>query len=173
LQCTVIVGAISSIFFTLIVFAASFITTYFMETLERPPSSSYHSGWFFGYHFISPFEVGADLLRAAFRILREESEIVDAAFAARRPHVLLTPTGGYVVKTEQGLLLRLLQRFLLGLPLVGAMSLVHILISSHMLAPVQWIARYRASRSNNRRGGNVKDVAALLVLLLLVVGAAR
>jgi len=43
-------------------------------------------------------------------------------------------------------------------------------LSLQMLAPVQFVARYRASRS---RRNNSKDFAALIIVALVVAGAVR
>lgn len=69
-----------------------------------------------------------------------------------------------------GIVRRLIHRFVLGLPIVGASSLVHMLLSMPLIGPVHWLARYRGNR--NRRG-NSRDIAAILVIVLLVAGAAR
>jgi hypothetical protein len=67
--------------------------------------------------------------------------------------------------------MRLIRRFLIGLPLVGAGSIVHMLLSLQMLAPVQFIARYRAGQS--RRNSNTRDIAALIVIALVIAGIIR
>jgi hypothetical protein len=70
-----------------------------------------------------------------------------------------------------GVLKRFIRRFILGLPLVGASSLVQMLLSFGALGPVQWIARYRGSR--NRRNSDSRDIAAIIIISLLLVGAVR
>jgi hypothetical protein len=145
---------------------ASFITTYLMSWFEEP-STDY--GWsFFGFRYVSPFEVATDLISAAFRVLRDGDVagiLGDDFFPRERPVHLRSPT----TRSKPGLFMRLVRRFLLGLPLVGAASLVQLLLSIQLLAPVQWLARYRASRRRN----NNRDVAAILVVVLIILGAVR
>ena len=74
-QPLVVVGAVSSVLFTILVLLSSHITTYFMGALEEPSSYIYS-------YYISPWSVGRDLVRTALRILKEESglELDDDAF---------------------------------------------------------------------------------------------
>lgn len=149
---------------------ASYITTYFMAAFEEPTTSSYYSWSFF---YVSPLEVAQDLVVAALRILQEggidgllddtvpSSKSGSPGRQANRPH---RPP------SNPGFLRRFIKRFLLGLPLVSAGSLVHMLLSVGYLVPVQWLARYRGNR--NRRD-NSRDLAALIVVALLVMGALR
>lgn len=120
--------------------------------------------------FISPFEVAQDLVTAAFRVLRD-GELVgtfeDPIFSRKSTTATKIP----LPSRSPGILKRFIRRFILGLPLVGASSLVQMLLSVGALGPVQWIARYRGSR--NRRNNNSRDIAALIIISLLLVGAAR
>lgn len=162
----VILGGLSGLVFTAIVMLASYITTYFMAAFEEP--SSYYSYSFF---YISPIQVFQDLVTAAFRVLRDGDVagiLDDVSFTS--PTRTSNSTPPTRPKQTPGLIMRFIRRFVLGLPLVGAGSLVHLLLSVQMLAPVQWLARYRGQR--NRRD-NSRDIAALIVIGLLVVGAAR
>ncbi|KAF9455110.1 hypothetical protein P691DRAFT_716330 [Macrolepiota fuliginosa MF-IS2] len=165
----VLVGGLSGFFFTLIVMLASYVTTYFMAAFEEPTTSSYFSSVF----FVSPLEVAQDLVVAALRILKEGSidGLLDDTItptatsgSGRRPGRPLRPP------SNPGFVRRFIKRFLLGLPLVGAGSLVHMLLSVGYLVPVQWLARYRGNR--NRRD-NSRDLAALIVVALLVMGTLR
>lgn len=54
--------------------------------------------------------------------------------------------------------------------MVGAGSLVHMLLSAPLLGPLQWLARQRGSR---RRRDQSRDIAAIIILALIVAGAAR
>ena len=118
------------------------------------------------FFYISPIDVAQDLITAAFRIIRD-GDISDfftepIVRSGQSPLNMATP--------PPGLIKSFIRRFLIGLPLIGAGSIVHMLLSFQMLAPVQFIARYRANR--NRRN-NSKDFAALIIIALVVVGAAR
>ena len=159
----VIVGGLSGLLFTLLVMIASYITTFFISAFETP---SYY------YHplYSSPLEVAQDLVTAAFRVMRD-GDMASILEDNIRPSTKITPKAPLVPKPRPGFIIRFIQRFIIGLPLVGAGSLVHLLLSVQFLAPVQWLARYRGSRS--RRNNGSRDVAALIVVSLLVVGALR
>jgi len=161
---SVIVGGISGLLFTLLVMIASYITTFFISAFEEP--TYYHS------FYSNPFDVAQDLVTAAFRVMKDGALADILGDNIRRPSTtgrapIVPPTP----RPHPGIITRFIQRFIIGLPLVGAGSLVHMLLSVHFLAPVQWLARYRGSR--NRRNNGSRDIAALIVISLLVVGALR
>jgi hypothetical protein len=163
----VVVGTISTLLFTLLVFLSSFITTYFMSAFDDDGQSS---TYFYSSYWISPYEVTQDLVRAALRIIKDESGIIDGsvlstATGSPRPIII----GPEPAPASPGYLRTFLTRILLGLPVVGAGSLVQLLMSMPMLGPVQWLARYRGSR----RRENSRDMAAFVLVILLVVGAIR
>lgn len=134
---TVVVGAISSVLFTLLVLCASFITTYFTNIIENP-GLSYNS--FFYSYYIDPWDVGRDLVRAAIRIIKDEN-----AFGTDDDPFFSQATGSAdsAPAAAPGILKRLLKRFILGLPVVGAGSLVQMMLSLPFLGPLQWLARFR------------------------------
>jgi hypothetical protein len=170
---TVVVGALSSVLFTVLVFLSSFITTYFMNAFEEGSSYGSSGSYFYSYWTL-PYDVGQDLVRAALRILKEESGILDPTFSTRVTNSAhQTPLAAPEEVTRaasSGVLKTFLQRLLLGLPIVSAGSLVHMLLSFPLLGPVHWIARYRGNRA---RRDSTRDVAAVVVVVLLLVGAAR
>lgn len=158
----VIVGGLSGLLFTCIVMVASYITTFFMSAFEN--TTTYNS-----FFYISPIDVAQDLITAAFRIIRD-GDISDF-FTEPIVRSQQSPLNTAPLSTPPpGLIKSFIRRFLIGLPLIGAGSIVHMLLSFQMLAPVQFIARYRANR--NRRN-NSRDFAALIVIVLVVVGALR
>lgn len=159
----VIVGGLSGLLFTLLVMTASYITTFFISAFETP--SYYHP------FYSSPFEVAQDLVTAAFRVMKDGDMASILEDNIRQPSTTNTTRTPLVPKPRPGFIIRFIQRFIIGLPLVGAGSLVHLLLSVQFLAPVQWLARYRGGRS--RRNNGSQDVAALIVISLLVVGALR
>jgi hypothetical protein len=164
----VVVGAVSSIIFTIIVIFSSYITTYFMSVFEEPSWSS--DSYYYSYYFISPWDVGKDLIRAALRILKDQNGFEfdeEALFTQPTAKINMPPV---IARAPPGVLKRFLKRFILGLPIVGAGSLVHMLLSLPFLGPVHWLARYRGNRS---RRGDTRDLAAMVVVVLLLVGAAR
>lgn len=163
--CLVIVGSLSAFLFTLIVMAASFVTTFFMSSFEAPTTT-------YSFFYISPFEVAQDLITAAFRIIRDGdiyNFFTEPVIRSRRGKG--PPTEAPLSQSPPGIIMRLVRRFLIGLPLVGAGSIVHMLLSLQMLAPVQFIARYRAGQS--RRNSNTRDIAALIVIALVIAGIIR
>lgn len=165
-----IIGGLSGLIFTMIVMVASFITTYFVSAFEEP-SHHYYSSLF----YVSPIEIAQDLVRAVFRILQDEdaSDIIDETVFQRTPRSPFPPHVGSLQPmptTPSGIFMRFVRRFVLGLPLVGAGSLVHMLLSVGLLGPVHWLARYRG---RNRRRGNSRDIAAIIIVALIIAGAAR
>jgi len=118
------------------------------------------------YFFVSPIDVAQDLVRAAIRILRDQDVLpidlnVPQSFNASIPSRLPQPTG---------LLGRFIRRFLLGLPMVGVGSLIHMVLTLPFMGPLQWIARWRGNRT--RRGNNT-DLAAAVIVIFIVIGVAR
>ena len=83
--------------------------------------------------------------------------------------VLRQRTRTYQLKQPQGptsILGRFVRRFLLGLPVVGAGSIAHMLLSIPL--PFHWL-RFRTRRT----GRQSKDLMALIILAVVLVGAAR
>jgi hypothetical protein len=158
----VVVGVIASFLFTILVMCSSYLTTYFMSSFDD--HSSYGPSYYF---FISPIDVGQDLIRAALRILRDQ-DAFPIEETARRTR--LTKTNPASLPSPPTFLTRFVRRFIVGLPMIGAGSIVHMLLSLPLLGPVHWIARFRGSRS---RRGNSTDVAAMIIVVLLIVGIAR
>ncbi|KAJ6575032.1 hypothetical protein B0H19DRAFT_1126877 [Mycena capillaripes] len=160
----VVVGAISSILFTILVLLSSFVTTFFMSWFEEPSEESdyyRYNSFSFG---VSPIAIAQDIIRAALRILRDAGGGEDG------------PIFGHNGDTQPGsppskprLLMSFIRRFLLGLPIVGASSIVHMLLSAPLL-PVQFLARYRSS---SQRRESSRDIASLIIIGLILVGAAR
>ncbi|KII93894.1 hypothetical protein PLICRDRAFT_36113 [Plicaturopsis crispa FD-325 SS-3] len=163
----VVIGAVSFSLFTFIVLCSSFITTFFMNAFDTDFEEPSYTTWYSSY-YVSPFSVGHDLVRAAYRILTDQGGIFDEDIISRPSHRAPIPAP---VSSSPGLFRRLFQRFLLGLPVVGAGSVIHLLWTVQTgLLPLQWLARRRGDR---RRGNDNRDVAALVIVALLVVGSAR
>jgi hypothetical protein len=163
---SVVVGTISSILFTFIVFLSSFITTYLMSAFDD--NDSRFSTFIYSSYWINPFDVAQDLVRAALRIMKDEQGILgDLTMAPSSPRRIII--GPEPAPMQRGYIRAFIRRVFLGLPVVGAGSLVQFLMSMPMLGPVQWLARYRGSR----RRENSRDMAALVLVILLIVGALR
>jgi len=178
---SVAIATLSTILFTILVYASSFLATALLSSLDDPSynsssssSSSYSSSTVYittggGYWtWTNPYTVGRDLVRAALRIIQDETGgIFD-------PDVLLSPPtkrSGAEVTSDPSFVGRFVRRFILGLPVVGAASLIHMLFSLPLLGPIQWIARSRGSRG--RGSSSSRDTAAVVIILLLAIGALR
>jgi hypothetical protein len=156
-----------------LVYASSFLTTTFLSSLDDPSYNSYGSSAIYvasggGYWtWTNPYSVGRDLVRAALRIIQDEAgDVFD-------PDALLTSFAPDDAETipKYGIFWRFIRRFILGLPVVGAASLVHMLFSVPLLGPIQWIARSRGNRG--RRSSGSRDTAAVFIIILLAIGALR
>ncbi|KIJ68530.1 hypothetical protein HYDPIDRAFT_125170 [Hydnomerulius pinastri MD-312] len=155
-----VVGILSTFFFTILVFFSSYVTSYFLNSIEdQAPFGT-------NYFFISPVDVGQDLVRAAIHILRDQDILppeLEVPILLEKPIPTRAPQ-------SLGLLNRFVRRFLLGLPMIGVASMVHMVLSLPILGPLQRIARWRGSRS--RRGAN-RDIAAVVIVIFIAIGAVR
>lgn len=150
---------------------ASFITTFFMAAFEEPSYSYYPS-----FIYVSPLNLAHDLITAALRILKDSDTVglFDDGFvpnASRAHGGTSTPLTAPTPHGNPGILKKFIWRFILGLPMVGAGSLVHMLLSMPLLGPLQWLARQRGG--GRRRRDQSRDIAALVIVAVLVVGAVR
>jgi hypothetical protein len=170
----VAIATLSTVLFTVIVYASSFLTTTLLSSLDDPSyynsfgSSTIYVASGGGYWtWTNPYTVGRDLVRAALRIIQDE------AGGVFDPDALLTPLVPDNVETmpSHNIFWRFLRRLVLGLPVVGAASLVQMLFSLPLLGPIQWIARSRGNRG--RRSNGSRDTAAVVIILLLAIGALR
>ncbi|KAI3622206.1 ring finger domain protein [Moniliophthora roreri] len=164
----VIVGGISALIFIIITLLSSYITTYLLSYFQEPTTSSFYfpSGPLF---YVTPLEVIHDLVRAALGIIQDEDEYLDPTIitqGGRNAYPPLRP-----LRREDGFLKRFMTRLIIGLPLVGSVSLIHMLLTLPFIGPVHWIARYRGNRRRNN--SNSRDISALIIVALLVLGAAR
>jgi hypothetical protein len=137
------------VLFSALVLLSSFLTTFFMIPVDEP---SY-------YYQFNLFDLLRDLVRAAFRILQDEGHFFDSPFF------------GEPSRSPPSLFSTFVRRFILGLPVVGAASLVHMLLSLPFFGPLHWLARYRSSR--DRRANSSRDFAAIFIIILIAVGVAR
>lgn len=131
----------------------------FSEDSDEASSYNYYSPY-----YTNPITVFGDLVRAGIRLAEDQSGI------SLNPDLLMR-AARQGEGEPPGALMRFVKRFLLGLPIVGAGSIVQMLFSVGGLGPIQLIARSRARRRNGR--GNATDTAALFLVTLLLIGALR
>ena len=115
----------------------------------------------YSFSIYYPYEVFRNLIKMTIGILADDGIIGETILPHR------TPT--YQLRRPQGppsLLGRFIRRFLLGLPVVGAGSIAHMLLSIPL--PFHWL-RFRTRRT----GRQSKDLMALIVLAVVLAGAAR
>jgi hypothetical protein len=162
----------TSISFTILVLAASFVTTTFTSFLspDEEEAGYHYSPFYSPPYWVNPFSVCIDLIRAALRVLQDASDL-DINLDELLSRSTSSRTGATAQNPPPGLLRSLVRRFLLGLPVVGAGSLVQMLLSFG-LVPVQWLARYRGGR-RNRQNNRGTDTATVLLVALLLIGALR
>jgi len=156
----VVVGFFSSFLFVLLVLFSSYVTSYFLASIEE------QSVFGTTYFFVSPIDVAQDVIRAAIRILRDLDILPPEV---QLPQSLKSSTPIRLPQSS-GSLGRFVRRFLLGLPLVGVGSLIHMILTLPFMGPLQWIARWRGNRT---RRGNDRDLAAAVIIIFIIIGAAR
>ena len=187
---SVAIGTLSTILFTTIVYASSFLATALLSSLDDP---SYNSTYGYGagssiylslgggyWTWTNPYTVGRDLVRAALRIIQDETGgILDPDLLSTSSSSAPGSSSGgggdngadSELTSDPSFLWRFVRRFILGLPVVGAASVIHMLFSLPLLGPIQWIARSRGSRGRGSSGS--RDTAAVVIVLLLAIGALR
>ncbi|KAK7059036.1 hypothetical protein VNI00_001660 [Paramarasmius palmivorus] len=158
----------SALVFILITLLSSYITTYLLSYFQEPTTSTFYfsTGSFF---YVSPLEAIHDLVRAALGIIEDEDEFLDTTVInrGRNAYAPLQP----LRRGDDGFFRRLITRLIIGLPLVGSVSVIHFLLSLGMLGPLQWIARHRGNRRRNN--SDSRDITALIIVAVLVIGAIR
>jgi hypothetical protein len=149
--CLVVLGVATAILFTVLVMISSFLTTLLLRPFDpHTPTEGYSIIW--GYGYGGNFAI--DFVRAMLNVLNDQEAAVSSAGAADHQ--------------PPSILRRFVVRFLVGLPLVSAASLVQ-LFYSPIFAPLQGLARYRGRRRN--RDNN--DFVTLFLIGLVLYGAAR
>ena len=162
---SVIIASLSVFLFTCLAFFASFLVTVFMSDEDYTPRSTV---FFFGWNWVTPDEVAYNLLRIVLRILRDE-DIIDDSRSFNRP----AATSQYQsTSTRQlGPFANFLRRIVIGVPVLGVASLVQLFWSMSFLGPVNLLAR-RVGSGRNRRESS-RDIATLIVLVAIILGALR
>ncbi|CDO75472.1 hypothetical protein BN946_scf184935.g8 [Trametes cinnabarina] len=130
---------------------SSFVATWFM--------GDYEDDYFSWYSLWYPMDIFRGLVRTTIGFF--DDTILDDPAILRR-------AGSYRLKESRGppsLIKRLIRRFLLGLPVVGAGSIAHMLWSIPM-------PFYHLRLRTRRIGRQSKDLMALIVLAVVIAGAA-
>lgn len=124
--------------------------------------------FFFGSYYVSPYGVAKDLLRLAMGILNDED--FDFGLKQGSPH---TPnqSSGPSQSVPPGPIASFFRRVIIGVPVVGVVSLVQMLWTMSMLTPFHFFTRLRG-RGNSRRERS-KDFATIIILIAIVAGALR
>ncbi|TBU34803.1 zf-C3HC4-domain-containing protein [Dichomitus squalens] len=147
----VVIATLSTMLFTIIVLLSSFVTTWFIGNDDDT----------YSFSFYYPYEIFRSLIKMTVGILADDGLVGDTILRQR--------AGTYRTKQPQGppsFLGRILRRFLLGLPVVGAGSIAHMLLSIPL--PFHWL-RFRTRRTARQS----KDLMALIILAVVLAGAAR
>jgi len=158
-----VVAAVSAVIFTLVVYVSSLVTAACLDLFEQGVSED---SYIFSYYFY-PIDTFKDLVSSTLSILNDEFGIIEQPDGLHR-RFQHRPTP--LIAKPDSLVVRLVKKLLLGLPLVGVGSLVHMILSMPVLGPVQWIARYRSSRG---RRGSSRDMTAIIIVGLMLIGALR
>ncbi|EED83964.1 predicted protein [Postia placenta Mad-698-R] len=113
------------------------------------------------YGVYSPVDVIQGLVRATVNTFVDDKLLDDTILSKGPPSSHIRAPG-----KPPGLLKRLVRRFLLGLPVVGAGSIAHMLLSIPL--PFHWV-RLRTIN----RGRDSRDIMALIIVTVVLIGAAR
>lgn len=155
-----VIAVVSTVIFTLIVYISSFVTAACFGLFEQGVSEESST---FSYYFY-PIDTFKALVSSTLSILNDEFGIIEGL-----RHSSQNPPTPLSTKPDT-LIIRLVKKFLLGLPLVGIGSLIQMILSMPILGPVHWIARYRSSRG---RRASTRDMTAIIIIGLMVIGALR
>ena len=150
---TVVIATLSTFLFTILVLLSSFVTTFFVR-------GDVEDGMF-TYTYWYPLEIFRNLVKMTVSILADDNVIDNRVLRHRTQATQIREP-----QAPPGILLRLFRRFMLGLPVVGAGSVAHMLLSIPF--PFHWL-RLRTRRANRES----KDLMALIVLAVVLAGAAR
>ena len=136
-----------------------------MDDLDAPQGPSVSGFYLFGGYYVSPTEFAGNLIRTVLRIIRDEDIILDETLLkSGRPLRTDMPRA-----RPRGFLANFVRRVIIGIPVVGAASLIQFLLSMSMLGPFHFATQLRG---RNRRESS-RDIATILVLIAILYGAYR
>ncbi|KAI0639512.1 zf-C3HC4-domain-containing protein [Trametes polyzona] len=143
----VVVAALTTLLFTALVLLSSFVTTYLIGDSDDD---------------LLIYWYPVDVFRALVRMTIDffDDDLLDNSVLQSRTYRPRQPRG------PPNLLMRLFRRFLLGLPVVGAGSVAHLIWS--FPSPFYWM-RLRPRRVARQS----KDMLVLIILAVVIAGAAR
>ena len=147
------VGTLSGILFTILLFFSSFITTYLVSG-----PSTYSSSWF----FISPWDAFREVIRSSVCGLTSIGCGDDYSFYSPGQRSSFPDP-----QKQPSLLYRFFRRLILGVPTVGAGSLLGMLWN--LPFPITHWLRVRLRRSNR----NASDLTTLIFVGLVIIGALK
>ncbi|KAI0094801.1 zf-C3HC4-domain-containing protein [Irpex rosettiformis] len=148
----IVVGTLSGIVFTVLLFSSSFITTYLISG-----PSNYSSSWF----FISPWDTFREVIRSAVCGLTDMGCDEGFSFVSTQRPRFPDP------QKPPSLLYRFFRRLLLGIPTVGAGSLFGMLWN--LPFPITHWLRVRLRRSSR----SASDFTTLIFVGLVIIGALK
>ena len=159
------IASLSLFFFISLSYAASFVATFladFLDLDEPPRSTVIYVG--VGWDWVNPIEVFYNLMRLVTRVLQDEKILGDDSASS-----FGTSSTQGRMRSPSSLIATFIRRVIIGVPVVGVASLIQLLFSIHLLAPVNMLARYRG---RNRRDSS-RDIAMIIVLGAVLLGILR
>jgi len=159
-----IIACISAFMFTLLTLMSSYVTTYLLAYFQGPSSSSsfYLSS---SYWFYDPTDVIHDIVKAALGILQDEDGVLfDLKSLLSKGSAGASSTTPLQTAVAQGSP-SFLARLVIGLPLLGASSLIQ-MMSFSLISPIRWLAR-------RRRNSESRDTSAIIIAVFICIGCAR
>ncbi|KAF8529414.1 hypothetical protein JB92DRAFT_2860307 [Gautieria morchelliformis] len=166
----VVLGTVSLLFFSAIVFLASFLIVYFVPSLATPSYSLEAKS--FWQVLMTPVSVANRIIHMATRTYDTFNYSWWWGYADEgwEPLPDNTPPTADKLPHEVGILTRLVHRFILGLSAVGSLSFVSWIWQMSLFGPF----RFGLFRGNNRnRRDNAGSFATILVLVFILIGVAR
>ncbi|KLO13979.1 hypothetical protein SCHPADRAFT_851864 [Schizopora paradoxa] len=162
------VGVLATTLFTILVYFASFLATFFLDNLDDTSCSSYGHSFYFGFFGPSPLTIAKDIIKLALRFLQDENLFPEDNLFSRSPGL---DQRTFSPPKERGVISSFFRRVIIGIPVVGAASLVQLLWSVSMLTPFHFFTNLRGRNRRDRRGS--RDFATILVLFAVVMGVLR
>ena len=162
----VIIVTLSVFVFSCLAYVASFLVTLFLDDLD--PDDTLHDGGFlfFGWGWVNPVDVAKNLIKTVLRALQDEDIIaVEDIFNLGSKSA---PSRFIEAPQKLGAIANFLRRILIGIPVLGATSIIQILWSTGFLRPFDLATRHRG---RNRRDS--RDFASAVILIAMIFGILR